>query len=79
VVTQSTVGLSLLGSRSLGTFRSKGQNTNYNRVIHEQFKVVIYIRFAWKLVQFKRVQLSAFARELNDSVGREFRSSAVEC
>jgi hypothetical protein len=55
-VTQSTVGPPLLGSRSLGTFLSNGQNTN-NRVIHEFFEVVFYVRFAWKLVQARRVQL----------------------
>jgi hypothetical protein len=40
-VTQSTVGPPLLGSRSLGTFRSNGQNTNNDRVIHELLEVVV--------------------------------------
>jgi hypothetical protein len=33
-VSQSTVGTLLLGSKSLGTFRSNGQITNNNRVTH---------------------------------------------
>jgi hypothetical protein len=56
-VTQSTVGPPLLVSRSLGTFRSNGQNTNNNRVIQVMLENVIYIRFVWKLIQFRRVQL----------------------
>jgi hypothetical protein len=45
-VTQSTLGPPLLGSRSLGTFRSNGKNINNNRVIHELFEVAVSRRFA---------------------------------
>jgi hypothetical protein len=55
-VTQSTVGLPLLGSTSLGTFRSNGRDTNNNRVIHELLELVISMEFVRKLVQFRRVQ-----------------------
>jgi hypothetical protein len=54
-VTKSTLGPPLLGSTSLVTFRSNGQKTNNNRVIHEPLKMVISIQFAWKLVQFRRI------------------------
>jgi hypothetical protein len=57
-VTQSTVGTPLLGSRLLGTFPSNGQNTNNNRVMHELLELVIYIRFAWKLVQSQVIRRS---------------------
>jgi hypothetical protein len=67
-VTLSTVGSPLLGSRSVGTFRSNGQNTNNSRGIHELFEVVVFILFAWKLVQSQGILHSAFVRKFNDSV-----------
>jgi hypothetical protein len=72
-VRQSAAGSLLLSNRSLGTFHSNGQNTDNNRRIHEMFQVVLYIRFAFKLVQSRRIQSqgilnSAFLREFNDSV-----------
>jgi hypothetical protein len=41
--------------------------------------MVIYIRVAWKLVQFRRFQSFGFVRQFNDSVVREFRSSVFSC
>jgi hypothetical protein len=61
-VTQSTVGPPLLGSRSLGIFRSNRQNTNNSRVIHELLDMVICNLFAWKLVQSRRVQSQGILR-----------------
>jgi hypothetical protein len=40
------VGPPLLGSMSLGTFRSNGQNANTKREIQEMFEVVISHRLA---------------------------------
>jgi hypothetical protein len=61
-ITQSTVeGPPLLGSNSLGTFRSNGHNT----VIHGLFEVVVSLRFA---ASYKR----EFNREFRAAVVREF-------
>jgi hypothetical protein len=58
-VTKLTVGSPLLSSRLVDPFRSKGQNTNYNRIIHELFKMVVFRRFA-----------PSYKRELINSVTR---------
>jgi hypothetical protein len=71
-ITQSTVVPPFLGSRPLGTFLSNGQNTTNNRKIHELWEVVIYIRFAWKLVHSMRVTSFAIRQS-----GREDTHSPV--
>jgi hypothetical protein len=68
--TQSTVGPPVLGSRSLGTFCTSGQNTNNSRVIHEVFEVVFSRRFA---PSYKRegIRESSFATQELKGVVRE--------
>jgi hypothetical protein len=59
-VTQSTMGPPLPGSRSLGARFVAMDKTKKNRVIHELLEMVIYIRFAWKLVQSPGILRSSF-------------------
>jgi hypothetical protein len=54
---QLTVGSLLLRSRSVGA-RFVATDKNNNRVIHKLLEMVIYIRFAWKLIQSTRVHSS---------------------
>jgi hypothetical protein len=87
---QSTVaGSPLLDSKSLAAYPSQETVASrlprvpwlrINRVILELFEVVVYIRSAWKLVQFRRVQPFGILKELNGSVVGEFvRSSVFSC
>jgi hypothetical protein len=45
-----------------GSPNTHSRDNGYNKVIHELSAMVIYIRFAWKLVQFS---LSSFVREFS--------------
>jgi hypothetical protein len=66
---------SSLGSRSLGTFRSNGQNTNNNTVIHELFEVMVSRQFApsYKREFIREFMVESFVRVFNHSAFlREF-------